>query len=62
MSRQVTLNGGITRTTERAVLLAENEDTEHWIPRSVCLDGDTLEVGDTGVVVALWYAEQEGLA
>lgn len=32
-----------------------------WVPRSLCEDGETLEEGDTDIVVAQWKADQEGL-
>lgn len=47
-----TFAGEITATTEDKVRF-RNEDTgvAKWLPRSACLDGDALEVGDTDIVV-----------
>ncbi|TXG96259.1 MAG: hypothetical protein E6R08_09810 [Nevskiaceae bacterium] len=58
--KQTTLNATITRTTDKAVLVVI-DDEEHWIPRSVCLDGDALETGDEDLIVADWWLEKEGL-
>lgn len=57
---QVTLEAEITRTTDSAVLV-DLDDRELWVPRSVCLEGDALDVGDTDIIVAAWFAEKEGL-
>lgn len=57
---QATLEAEITRTTDSAVLV-DLDDRELWIPRSVCLEGDALDVGDTDIIVAAWFAEKEGL-
>jgi hypothetical protein len=32
-----------------------------WLPRALCEDGDSLEVGDTDLRCAAWLAAQEGL-
>ena len=48
---QTTIAAEIIRTTDAAVLI-DFEDREVWIPRSVCLEGDTLDVGDTDLIVA----------
>lgn len=61
MSRQVSLEGEVARTTERAVLYRDEWGNETWIPRSVLLDGDSLDDGDTDLVCAEWFAEKEGL-
>ncbi|AUQ95986.1 hypothetical protein PhaeoP66_03244 [Phaeobacter inhibens] len=62
MSRQVTLAGQITRTTDSAVFWEDEEEQQTaWIPRSVLLDGETLDVGDADIVCAEWFAEKEGL-
>lgn len=57
---QTTIEAEITRATDAAVLV-ELEDREVWIPRSVCLEGDALDVGDTDLLVADWFLEKEGL-
>ncbi|WP_048647528.1 hypothetical protein [Nitratireductor soli] len=57
---QTTIEAEITRATDAAVLV-DLDDQEIWIPRSVCLEGDTLDVGDTDLIVADWWLEQEGL-
>lgn len=63
MSRgQVTVSGEVIRTTDRAFLFRADDESETWIPRSVCIDGDDVEEGDTDILVARWFADQEGLA
>lgn len=61
MSRQRDLVGEVLRVSPRAVLFRADAGTEAWIPRSVCLDGDTIDVGDTDIVAAEWFCEKEGL-
>lgn len=61
MSRQRDLVGEVLRVSPRAVLFRTDTGIETWIPRSVCLDGDTIDVGDTDLVVAEWFCEKEGL-
>ena len=65
MPRDTTLSGvEIIDTTRLAVQIAwtaDSEDHTAWIPRSLCMDGDTLEEGDKDVVVATWFADKEGL-
>ncbi len=58
---QTTLDAEVTRTTEAAVLVRLESGEEKWIPRSVCLEGDALDVGDSEVIVADWWIEKEGL-
>jgi hypothetical protein len=58
---QTTIHAEIRKATEKAVLV-EIDGTEHWIPRSVCLDGDSIDVGDDDLIVANWWLEKEGLA
>jgi hypothetical protein len=58
---QTTISAEITRATDKAVLV-EIDGEQHWIPRSVCLEGDMLDVGDTDIIVADWWLEKEGLA
>lgn len=61
MAVYVDLDGyRVARTTAKAVLLAKG-DFEVWVPRSVCEDGDELDMGDTDICVAEWFAEREGL-
>lgn len=64
MARKIheTLEGEVIRATEKAVLLRHEDGSEVWIPRSVCVDGEAIEKGDTDVVVSTWWLEQEGLA
>lgn len=57
---QSTIEAEIIRATDAAVLV-DLGDREIWIPRSVCLEGDALDVGDTDLIVADWFAKQEGL-
>jgi len=57
---QTTIEAEITRATDRAVLIVYEGD-EVWVPRSVCLEGDSLSVGDTDLIVADWWLEKEGL-
>jgi len=57
---QTTIEAEIIRATDRAVLIVY-EDAEVWVPRSVCLEGDSLSVGDTDLIVADWWLEKEGL-
>lgn len=50
--------------TEKAVLIewkAHGEVFNAWVPRSVCTDGQTLQPGDTDIIVQEWFAEKEGL-
>ena len=65
MPRDVTLSGvQIVHTTKLAVQIGWTEHSEEmfaWIPRSLCVDGDTLGEGDTDVIVAQWFADKEGL-
>ena len=57
---QTTLEGLIEKTTDGAVLFLPSTGKEFWIPRKVCLDGDSLDEGDEDVVVADWWLKQEG--
>lgn len=52
----------VIRVTDRAVLLTQGDDREVWVPRSVCEDGDSLDVGDTDICVSRWFAEREELS
>jgi hypothetical protein len=59
----VSLDGYIVvRTTEQAVLLRDRSGRDTWIPRSQCEDGDALDIDDTDICVASWFASREGLA
>jgi hypothetical protein len=54
----------VSHTTLAAVLVVPVDPArkdEHWIPRSQIMDGDTLTVGDTDIVVKSWIADCEGL-
>jgi len=61
----VTLSGvEVIKTTEKAVLIIyteKDEEFEHWLPRSVCMDGSELAEGDKDIVVEKWIADREGL-
>lgn len=62
MSDTVTFKGEVRRTTPGAIFaLFDIDDVERWIPRSVCADGDDVEVGDTDLVIKTWWARKEGL-
>ena len=56
-----TVTGLVVKTSEKAVLLTIGNGVEVWVPRSVCVDGDTIDKGDTDLVVQSWFAEKEGL-
>lgn len=58
---QSTLSGEVTKTSRSAVLFVMDDGTELWVPRSVCLDGDSLDEGDTDLVVADWWLEKNGV-
>lgn len=57
---QTTLSGEVLRTTDGAVLFDPERGDEFWVPRKVCLDGASIEDGDTDIVVADWWLRQEG--
>ena len=57
---QTTLSGEIIRTSDSAVLFDPGDDEPFWVPRRCCLDGSTLEDGDSDICVADWWLEQEG--
>lgn len=57
---QSTIDAEIIRAADRAVLIVY-EDAEVWVPRSVCLEGNSISVGDTDLIVADWWLEKEGL-
>lgn len=58
---QTTIHAKIRKATDKAVLIVVEDGSEHWVPRSVCLDGDALDVGDDDLIVADWWLEKEGL-
>lgn len=58
---QTTLSGEVKKTTASAVLFEMSGGTEFWVPRSVCLDGDAADEGDTDLIVADWWLEKEGI-
>lgn len=62
MAKQATLSGLITRTTESAVLMELDDGSEYWVPRSVCISGDTITEGDTDILVACWFLDKEGVS
>ncbi len=55
----------VVGVTEKAIKIRwtqpDDIEVEQWMPRSVCIDGDTLVVGDTDVVAATWFVEKEDL-
>ena len=53
----------IIRTTDDAVcvFIEGEEPPDRWIPRSVCEDGDSIEVGDEELYVARWFLDRQGL-
>lgn len=57
---QTILSGIVTKTTDGAALFDPDEGSEFWVPRRVCLDGSSIEEGDTDIVVADWWLEKEG--
>ena len=62
----VTLEGYIVRrTTERAIALVKEGSGFMadliWLPRGWCRDGDTLEEGDTDLIVFQDRADEKGL-
>lgn len=51
-----------TRPMAVAVRKSGKPDDEWtWVPRSACMDGETLSRGDTDIVVQEWMAEQKNL-
>lgn len=57
---QTTVECAVRKVTAKAFhVLVEGE--ERWIPRSVCLDAEAVEEGDTDLIVADWWLEKEGL-
>lgn len=65
MSRQVPVDGRVVQATESAVCVRMNDTlrkTEIWFPRSVLLDGNHLDINDTDIECAEWFAQTKGLA
>lgn len=61
--RTTPLTGEVVRALEQAVLFKSDTDSrEHWIPRSVCVDGNFIEDDDTEIVVEDWFLIQESIA
>ncbi|CDZ55051.1 hypothetical protein [Neorhizobium galegae] len=58
---QTTLAGEVTKTTDGAVFFVQDNGTELWVPRSVCLQGEDVDEGDTDLVVADWWLEKNGV-
>lgn len=42
-------------------LLIGKGDVQHWVPRSVVIDGETISDGDTDLVIRTWFCEREGI-
>lgn len=57
---QRTIYCEVTMTTDDAVLV-DHQDEEFWVPRSVCLDGQSIEEGDSDLVVADWWLRDRGI-
>lgn len=58
---QTTMSGEVTKTTDSAVLFVLADDTELWVPRSVCIEGDAIDEGDTDLIIADWWLEKQGI-
>ena len=55
-------NVRVARVTPRAILLEIDKSKPGvWVPRSVCENGDELDIGDTDICVQRWFAEREDL-
>lgn len=63
--RHIIVEGEVRSVTAKAVLFIprgpDGDDGYVWVPRSVIVDGDHAEVGDTDLEVASWFVEREGL-
>ena len=55
----------VVNTTDKAIQIAWEDERgelhERWLPRSMCEDGDTLDLGDTDISVAYWLCIKEDL-
>lgn len=49
----------VIATRPKAVLVRLDDETERWIPRSVCINGDDLDDEDTDISVLAQWAERE---
>jgi len=58
---QTTLSGEVKKATANAVLFELDNGTEIWVPRSVCIDGDQADEGDTDLIVANWWLDNNGV-
>jgi hypothetical protein len=58
---QTTLSGEVKKTTDDAVLFLTDAGSEFWVPRSVCLDGQSIDEGDSDIAVATWWLEKNGV-
>lgn len=56
----MTLSGAVIGDSEAAILF-HGPQWRGWVPRSVLNDGDLVEVGDTDIEVAAWWARQNGI-
>lgn len=54
-----TIAGAVMKATPKAVLVGDATE-QHWIPRSVCDEGDELDVGDDARVEQ-WFLDKEGI-
>lgn len=59
---QETVSGEVLDTTAEAILFVRDDGTEFWVPRSVCIDGDQADEGDTDLIIASWWLKKEGLS
>ena len=54
----------VVQTRTKAVALRKRKDLAAewiWLPRAMCQDGESLEVGDTDLCVRESMAEEKGL-
>lgn len=51
----------VLRTTDSAILIGDENGEEHWIPRSLCDNGDEIAVDDEEVSMEFWKADELGL-
>jgi len=63
MDEYVTLDGYevVFATVKALRIRKDGTSTDLWVPRAHVMDGDTLDKGDTDIVVAKWVADREGL-
>lgn len=59
---QETVSGEVLDTTTEAILFVCDDGTEFWVPRSVCINGDQADEGDTDLIIATWWLKRAGLA